>query len=399
MDAHGYAYMDSLFLENYKALDQLSLYREQEPRVEAHEHAAILPFRDTPKGKCAGVVTHDGAFVELSSFGALSPVDSWGGAYPCDSMEVRHQRVMYLGRLWNHWGHFLMDLVSRLWYAIEREPNILIAYDGQGSINGAYADFFCLAGLRPEQFVQVTTPTRFDEVVVPECTHVPGRYVYPAFARIFDHVAQAALQRAPHATPYEGRRVYLTRTGIRKKLPTELGEKSIENLCSSNGFAVVSPEKLALEEQIVAIRQAAEVACLSGTLPHTMMFAKDGAKLTIFRKSNKPVYRQFSVDQVRKLDVTHVDAHFSPRPVGPSGPFVVTINDNVRRWAQDRDYVVPETPLTSSALRKMHALEYVPLYVARTHKRTYRTPLFIDGEFSSAPTAERELFSWYLHRL
>ena len=368
MDAHGYAYMDSLFLENYKALDQLSLYREQEPRVEAHEHAAILPFRDTPKGKCAGVVTHDGTFVELSSFGALSPVDSWGGAYPC-------------------------------WYAIEREPNILIAYDGQGSISGAYADFFCLAGLRPEQFVQVTTPTRFDEVVVPECTHVPGRYVYPAFARIFDHVAQAALQRAPHATPYEGRRVYLTRTGIRKKLPTELGEKSIENLCSSNGFAVVSPEKLALEEQIVAIRQAAEVACLSGTLPHTMMFAKDGAKLTIFRKSNKPVYRQFSVDQVRKLDVTHVDAHFSPRPVGPSGPFVVTINDNVRRWAAKRDYVVPETPLASSALRKMHALEYVPLYVARTHKRAYRTPLFIDGEFSSAPTAERELFSWYLHRL
>ena len=49
----------------------------------------------------------------------------------------------------------------------------------------------------------------------------------------------------------------------------------------ANGFVIVSPEQLSLPEQIATIRLASEVACLSGTLPHTMMFARDGAKLTV----------------------------------------------------------------------------------------------------------------------
>ncbi len=405
MDASNYAYMDELFLESYRALDQLPLLQHREPIAETYPHGIVLPFQEDASGKRAGVLAADGTYVELSAFPALSPVDSWGGANcqlsqeALTSVPTDHRRVMYLGRLWWHWGHFLMDLIPRLWFALEQDPEILIAFDGPELPQGVYQQFFSLAGIQPSQLVRVTTPMRFDEVVVPECSHVPGRFVLPAFARIFDRVAAQALSKIPAKTleELEGRPVYLTRTGIQKKFPTEFGEQSIENLMRANGFVVVSPEQLSLPEQIATIRLANEVSCLSGTLPHTMMFARDGAKLTVFRKSNKPVYRQFSVDQVRSLKVTHVDAHVSLHPVGASGPFVVSINSNVRRWAAERGFVVSESPMRSATLRKMHLAQYLPLYMYRNHSKDHEVPLFINGEFSTTPTAKRELSRFYRH--
>lgn len=405
MDAHNYAYMDELFLESYRALDQLPLLQHREPAAETFSNGIVLPCQEDASGKHAGVLAEDSTYVELSAFPALSPVDSWGGSYgqlsqaTLGSLSTVHRRVMYLGRLWWHWGHFLMDLIPRLWYTLEQDPEVLIAFDGQELPQGVYREFFSLAGVRPSQFVHVDTPMRFDEVVVPECSHVPGRFVLPAFARIFDRVAEQAVSALPTKSlkNFAGRPVYLTRTGIQKKFPTEFGEQSIENLMRANGFVIVSPEQLSLPEQIATIRLASEVACLSGTLPHTMMFARDGAKLTVFRKSNKPVYRQFSVDQVRSLEVTHVDAHVSLHPVGASGPFVVTINDNVRRWAADRGFDVPESRSRSATLRKLHLAQYLPLYMYRNHSKNHEVPLFIDGQFTTTPTAKRELSRWYRH--
>lgn len=400
MDSSNYAYMDTLFLDNYRALDQLPLLEERNPVVEEYRNATILPFEERNGNRLAGVVDEDGAYVQLSSFDALSPVDAWGGAYePLSSPTTVHQRVMYLGRFWKHWGHFLMDLVSRLWYALEHEPNISIAYDGKEAPSGVYEEFLLLAGIQPQQLIRVDAPTRFDSVVVPECTHVPGRYVLPTFAKIFDVVTHAAIDATGDTSPYNNRAVYLSRLGLQGKNPTELGEKSLERLLEHNGFIAVQPERLTLREQIAAIRCAREVACLSGTLPHTMMFANDGARLTVFRKSNKPVYRQASVDQVRALEVTHVDAHVSPNPVGPAGPFVVTVNNNVRRWAADRGFTVPNSRLKESIALKGRMLRYTPFYVARNRGRNYTVPLFIDGEFSTTPTATKELRRYYLHRL
>lgn len=403
MDASNYVYMDELFLESFRSLDQLPLLQPREPIVETYPHGIVLPYWEDSYGKHAGVLTEDGTYVELSSFPALSPVDSWDGTHEqfsqgsLASLPTSHQRVMYLGRLWWHWGHFLMDLVSRLWYVLERNPEILIAFDGPEPPQGVYQEFFKLAGIQQRQLVQVDVPTRFDEVVVPECSHVPGRYVLPAFARIFDRVADRALSTlsSKRQAYFEGLSVYLTRTGIKARFPTEFGERSIEDLARANGFGIVSPEQLSLHEQIAAIRLAKEVACLSGTLPHTMMFAHDGARLTEFRKSNKPVYRQFSVDQVRSLEVTHVDAHVSLHPVGSTGPFVVTINNNVRRWAADRGFDVSESCMRSATLRKVHLAQCLPFYILRNYGKNREVPLFINGEFTTTSTAKHELYRWY----
>lgn len=395
MDAAEYRYMDSLFLEGYKALDQLPLLQnEQEPCVAEFRDAMVLPLATVDGVRRGGVVDAGGTFVAHSAFDALSPVDAWSGAYDAPDVPTVDRRVMYLGPFWGHWGHFLMDLVSRLWYALEREPGIAIAYTAAEAPTGPYREFFDLVGIREEQLVRVEHPTRFREVVVPECSYVPGRRVYPAFARIFDRAVEGARAQAVAPVPCE--KLYLTRTGLDRRIPFEFGERAMEELFADNGYRVISPEKLSVAEQVLAIHGATDVACLSGTLPHTMMFAADGTRLTVLRKSNKPVYRQVGVEQVRRLSVTNVDAHISPFPVGPSGPFVVDINENVRRFAQDRGFTVRRSELRQALERKKALLWYLPVWVARNRSKNREVPLFVGEKFTTSKTAASELRRFYL---
>lgn len=129
---------------------------------------------------------------------------------------------------------------------------------------------------------------------------------------------------------YKGECIYFTRRQLGNKIPMEIGEKEIEDLFRKNGYLVVAPEKCSLLEQIMLIRESSKVACLSGTLPHNMMFAKDGAELCILRKTNKPNYRQVDVNAIRNLKVVNIDAHISLKAVGPAGSFIVDYNQNIK---------------------------------------------------------------------
>ena len=136
MDLYNYKYMDELFLENYKKMDQLDLCTEDNLTVEEVIEGTILPYRIIGNSKKAGVVNQNGEYVALSAFEALSEVDSWGGSYQIESAEYLDETVLYFGRFWKHWGHFLMDMVSWVWWIIENDMNIKIGYDAQGDIQG-----------------------------------------------------------------------------------------------------------------------------------------------------------------------------------------------------------------------------------------------------------------------
>lgn len=79
MDLYNYKYMDDLFLENYKRMEQLNLCTEDNLAVEEVIEGIILPYRVVGSSKKAGVVDQNGEYIALSAFEAMSEVDSWGG--------------------------------------------------------------------------------------------------------------------------------------------------------------------------------------------------------------------------------------------------------------------------------------------------------------------------------
>lgn len=400
MDICNYKYMDNLFLEEYKMMEGRNVYSKEKLRVEKIDNAIILPYKVAGSKKCAGVIKDNSSYIELSAFEALSPVDSWAGGYtPDDIPEYIDEKVMYMGRYWKQWGHFIMDLVSRLWYAMEIDKTIKIVYDGESDMSGVYAEFMRLAGIEASRLIRINKPTRFSSVIVPECSYNPGIKYTDAFKRIFDTVSENATMENNFGNKYLDRKIYFTRTGIKTPTPIELGERDIEKQFAGNGYLIISPEKHSLVEQIAMIRQAKEIACVAGTLPHNMIFGKDGSSLTIVRKTNKPNYRQADVNNMRGLKVTQVDAHISPMPVGASGPFILDINDNFRAFFQDKGMTINDSRLLRFWKRKGRMLWYISFYIARNRGKKHQVPIFDGSKFSTKPDAKKSLFRFYAKRV
>ena len=396
---YNYKYMDDLFLKNYIMMDQMSLCTKEDLKVEEVEEGTILPYRLVENSKRAGVIDKNGNYVSLSAFEALSEVDSWGGAYQTEDVEYSDETVLYFGRFWKHWGHFLMDMVSRLWWVIENDMDIKIAYDAKEEIQGVYWDFLGLLGISENQMIRLERPTRFAKVIVPECSNKPGISCHVKYKEIFDIVAERALQEFGDGEKYCNQSIYFTRRQLNRRISFEIGEKDIERLFLKQGYIIVAPEKYSLIEQIAMIRGAKRIACISGTLPHNMILAKDQTELIIVRKTNKPNYRQVSVNQIRQLKVTNIDAHISLKAVGPSGPFVLDINKNVEAYFKDCYGRCDYSKALQWFKRKVRLLWYMPVYILRNRKMNRQVPLFDGKLFSTTTTAKQELFAYYIKRI
>ena len=66
-----------------------------------------------------GVVDEKGDYVALSAIPGRVE-----GGYDTENPEYRDEKVVYCGYIVNHWGHFLIEAVTRLWYFLENDPTI-----------------------------------------------------------------------------------------------------------------------------------------------------------------------------------------------------------------------------------------------------------------------------------
>ena len=126
-----------------------------------------------------GVTDNDFGFVELSLTKRVTPQnipslafkDWFSGplnASEADSIKYVDEDVVFLGALSGHYGHFILEGLSRLWYFLNPENVHLKAVYISEVSNNKFIKFFSLFGLKDDNIIEVTESTRFRNVVVPE---------------------------------------------------------------------------------------------------------------------------------------------------------------------------------------------------------------------------------------
>lgn len=127
-------------------------------------NATILPLREEGRGPyrfgLGGVVDENGDAV------ALSAIETRVGAgYPFENSTYRDEKVVYCGYLINHWGHFLAESVSRLWFALESKEEVdkyvfYLQENEQREIKGNFREFLELIGIWDKtEFINTQLPT------------------------------------------------------------------------------------------------------------------------------------------------------------------------------------------------------------------------------------------------
>lgn len=349
----------------------------ENPATWQGQNATVLPLRRRADfgllfGK-GGVVDENGQYVPMSAIPGRVE-----GSYAVENPEFRDEKVVYCGYLVNHWGHFLIEGVTRLWYFLENDPTIdkyvfFLDENETREIKGNYRLFLELLKIWDKLEI-INRPTTYREMIIPELGIHARRAYTPKLLAVFDTIAENIQPQPDWDTP---EKIYFSRSQLQKGKAFEFGFDALDDFYGKNGYTILFPEKVPLDRMIYYIRSAKVVASLSGSLPHNMLFARQGQTLEIAERLVLSVDNQVDVDRMRDLNVTHIDAHIPLYPVDFVGPIIMGYTPEFQRFAEDNGYVPPDAKYLTRKHYKRCFVRYMKAY-----DDLYRCNWFQDGWYS-----------------
>lgn len=328
-----------------------------ELKLKEFENAIILPF---DKSDCS---VETGGYV-LDSNKERIPYSVCKGARlkmpPCDiKSEIKkiNKTAFFLGHYNNHWGHFLVESMTRLWPLID---NINPDYDyifipvNCGGFTGTHGKnclgILELFGFKKEQIKFAAEPVQYDKVIIPETTWgFEGGGYHKIQGEVFNRAAKSV-------EPSKYEKVYFSRRKL--ELDNLFGEDKIENVFKDNGYKVIYPEKLSTKEQIAIVKGAKHLAGISGSALHIAAFASSPD--LIIEEINRLELKndiQLQICKMKNINLTTIKGNTGFLPVlhGP-GPFMVGLTDELFQFFKDNNFKVKNS---KSKLTKNDIANYV----------------------------------------
>ena len=398
MQRIDYQYLRPKKAEALKKWVDAPIEVRENPEIWQGKNATILPLRRDPSfgllfGK-GGVVDCDGNYVELSSIPLRVQY-----SYPFENPEYRDEKVVYCGYLVNHWGHYLIEGVTRLWYFLENDATIdkyvfFLDENEEREIKGNYREFLELLKIWDKLEI-INKPTTYREVIVPERGIVCLKSYSPKLLSVFDTVAENVIPDPSWETP---EKIYYSRSQFQKGMQFEFGFAALDNFFEKNGYTILYPEKVPLSRMIHYIRNAKVVASLSGSLPHNMLFANQGQKVEIVERLVISDDNQTDVNRMRELDVTYIDANIPVYTIDFVGPFIMGYTPELQRFAEDHGYLPPDDQYLTKKHYKQCFVKYMKsyqdLYRYNWYMQDWYGP-FADSQYEGF-LAGHEFFGEYL---
>lgn len=213
-----------------------------------------------------------------------------------------NESVVYAGILYNHFGNFITDCLSRLWYVAKYNNHnlkiLFLAEDNSGLLEYQIS-LLKLLGIDSERIIILQKPATIKQIIVP----VQAWLTFAAFnCELFNITYDFIIKNAEHK-PYE--KIYLSRSKFEKK--DLFNEKYFEDFFSDMSFKILYPEKLHINDQVSYIASAKEIACTSGTLSHLSLFAKPNTKLICLLRTKDLNRQQSLISYAKNLNYVYID--------------------------------------------------------------------------------------------
>lgn len=191
---------------------------------------------------------------------------------------VHVKKGIYGGIINPHYGHFLLETLSRSWYLITNSVDD-IYFHGNNNLQGWQQELFEAMSIKNRIYF-ITEVTKFDQLIVPEPGVVLKTYFNKAQAEALTLIGQKIIGSADL---YSSKKFWISRSSL--DTGRIAGESEFEQELQKEGFKVVHPEKLPLREQIQIFEGKNVIAGFTSSALHTMVFAQNqGAKILHFSR-------------------------------------------------------------------------------------------------------------------
>ncbi len=196
--------------------------------------------------------------------------------------KISSQEVIYGGIFFMHYGHFLLEVLQRLWYT--QKSDLPIVWTGVNGFTYTPSEFkswqkdiFQNLGIK-NKHIFLTEPTQFAKVHFPEPGSGINTHLHPEHAKFLAY---------HESTPVNGKYVYFSRARVRSCA----NEEQIEKLLKARGWHIIYPEKLTVHEQLKALSSAEVCFMIGGSAQHTMLLAKNlQTRFIVIPRGNDTTY-------------------------------------------------------------------------------------------------------------
>ncbi|MDJ0742595.1 MAG: glycosyltransferase family 61 protein [Xenococcaceae cyanobacterium MO_167.B27] len=175
----------------------------------------------------------------------------------------------------NHYGIFLTESISRLWYVIKEQQHPIICYglDKRSSVKTKFVDvFFEAIKLDKNRFIFFKQPVILEKVIVPNPSFSQRNEGFEVHKILTQNIAKQVLSTKLTQNKKTSQPLYFSRTKISGKKRLIIGEDKLEKAFIRNGFAICYPETLSVDEQIYLINKHEVIIGTMGSALHNILF-------------------------------------------------------------------------------------------------------------------------------
>lgn len=269
----------------------------------------------------SGVLTADGTLVENSI--------TWRGQSQVTQQprlpqahEIGHLpgNWLFLGPLFGHFGHFLVESISRIWAldALRGQiDGVLYVPKFQNRpehVADVYRPFLQALGV-DVPMLNIADPVRVDRVYVPRqgfgmFQMIEGAPEFRAFIR-----AHAGREIAPKGPE----KLYISRSALPAQRGSVVGEKLLEGWLEAEGYTVFHPQKHSFQDQIAAYKAATHIIGVDCSPLHLLALVGN---------------RDQKVGVIARRD-GDLDQIFARQIRAFQGAHAVATNHLIRNWIED----------------------------------------------------------------
>lgn len=266
------------------------------------EHATVTTVHSIPGGFSCGVFDEKG---QAEPFSVHRPSTRNIAIFPsvvdADTPATSFDAALYGGLFFNHYGHFIMESLGRLWLAnVPQYRDLPIVVQAPwGDIDLQNRDGFVrtvldLLEIDAERIVVLTGAVRVDYLHVPEQLYGFNEYYDKPPERFIDFLRVAQkniLDITADFTPPSDR-VFISRSEWQEKYPKRglvAGAQQFDTFLRGEGWHVIQPETLTLKNQLRIYATARHVLMLEGSAQHSYIFLPDTtARVTVMLRRPDP---------------------------------------------------------------------------------------------------------------
>ena len=234
----------------------------------------VTKREDGPPGALVGgVYDQQGQFVEESAFYRTGVKMVY--SQPLDTNGVTDKidfPVMFGGYIYSHFGHFLLESISRLHVAREF-PDLPIVWLKDPHLKG-WQKLICQTLKLRNEHIFLSNPLRVPNLILGEC-------VFSIRSFFKSYHAEFLGQYSAKTVP--GRKIWLSRSKLAEKHGGIENDLEIESLLIEQGWDIFHSQEHSVDRQLEVLATAERIAGFEGSAFHLLILLKDvSAKVDIF---------------------------------------------------------------------------------------------------------------------